>query len=68
MSGDRNRIDQSHTVNHYYGLPETQPAPTRTDRNEKTLINAVWTEVDDRLRQSLHNAILIRLDMAEQRS
>jgi len=66
MSGDRNRIDQSHTVNHYYGLPETQPAPTRTDRNEKTL--AVWTEVDDRLRQSLHNAILIRLDMAEQRS
>jgi hypothetical protein len=28
----------------------------------------VWTEVDDRLRQSLHNAILIRLDMAEQRS
>jgi predicted NACHT family NTPase len=27
----------------------------------------VWTEVADRLRQSLHNAILIRLDMAEQR-
>lgn len=68
VSGDGNRIGLSHTVNHYYGLPETQPAPTRTDRNEKTLINAVWTEVDDRLRQSLHNAILIRLDMAEQRS
>ncbi|MEO1067530.1 MAG: hypothetical protein AAFW95_00165, partial [Cyanobacteria bacterium J06638_6] len=30
-------------------------------------MEAVWTEVDDRLRQSLHNAILIRLDMAEQR-
>ncbi|MBD1915429.1 NACHT domain-containing protein [Leptolyngbya sp. SLC-A1] len=27
----------------------------------------MWTEVEDRLRQSLHNAILIRLDMAEQR-
>lgn len=68
VSGDNNQINQSHTVNHYYGLPETQPAPTRKDRNEKTLIDAVWTEVDDRLRQSLHNAILIRLDMAEQRS
>ncbi len=68
MSGDGNRIDQSRTVNIYYGLPADQPAPNRTDRNEKTLINAVWTEVDDRLRQSLHNAILIRLDMAEQRS
>ena len=32
------------------------------------LIEAVWTEVEDRLRQSLHNAILIRLDMAEHRS
>jgi hypothetical protein len=68
VSGDGNQIDQSHTVNYYYGLPETQPAPIRTDRNEKTLINAVWTEVDDRLRQSLHNAILIRLDMDEQRN
>ncbi len=68
MSGDGNRIDQSRTVNNYYGLPEAKPAPSRRDRNEKTLINAVWTEVDDRLRQSLHNAILIRLDMAEQRS
>jgi hypothetical protein len=68
VSGDGNSIDQSHTVNIYYGLPPDQPAPNRSDRNEKTLINAVWTEVDDRLRQSLHNAILIRLDMAEQRS
>ncbi len=72
MSGDGNSIDQSRTdnrtVNIYYGLPPDQPAPNRSDRNEKTLINAVWTEVDDRLRQSLHNAILIRLDMAEQRS
>ena len=31
-------------------------------------MDAVWAEVSDRLRQSLHNAILIRLDMAEQRS
>ncbi|WP_017297083.1 NACHT domain-containing protein [Nodosilinea nodulosa] len=68
VTGDGNRIDQSRTINNYYGLPETKPAPTRNDRNEKTLIDAVWTEVDDRLRQSLHNAILIRLDMAEQRS
>jgi predicted NACHT family NTPase len=72
VSGDGNSIDQSRTdnrtVNIYYGLPPDQPAPNRSDRNEKTLINAVWTEVDDRLRQSLHNAILIRLDMAEQRS
>ncbi len=68
MSGDGNSIDQSRTVNIYYGLPPDQPSPNRSDRNEKTLINAVWTEVDDRLRQSLHNAILIRLDMAEQRS
>lgn len=68
VSGDGNAIDQSRTVNIYYGLPQSQPVPNRTDRNEKTLINAVWTEVDDRLRQSLHNAILIRLDMAEQRS
>ncbi|NER81246.1 MAG: NACHT domain-containing protein [Leptolyngbya sp. SIO1D8] len=51
-----------------YGLPDTKPAPTRKDSNEKILIDAVWTEVEDRLRQSLHNAILIRLDMAEQRS
>ncbi|HSM82062.1 MAG TPA: NACHT domain-containing protein, partial [Nodosilinea sp.] len=68
VSGDANRIDQSRTVNIYYGLPEQQPAPNRTDRNEKILISAVWTEVEDRLRQSLHNAILIRLDLAEQRS
>ncbi|MFQ4138890.1 NACHT domain-containing protein [Nodosilinea sp. PGN35] len=68
VSGDSNHINQSYTVNYYHGLPETRPAPTRTDRNEKTLINAVWTEVEDRLRQSLHNAILIRLDMADQRS
>ncbi|ASC69215.1 hypothetical protein XM38_001410 [Halomicronema hongdechloris C2206] len=31
------------------------------------MVAAVWTEVNDRLRQSLHNAILIRLDMADQR-
>lgn len=52
----------------YHGLPNQQPTSSRSDRNEKTLINAVWTEVEDRLRQSLHSAILIRLDMAEQRS
>ena len=51
-----------------YGLPETQPQPTRKDGNEKTLIAAVWTEVEDRLRQSLHNAILVRLDMVEDRT
>ena len=53
---------------YFYGLPETQPQPTRKDSNEKTLIAAVWTEVEDRLRQSLHNAILVRLDMAEDRT
>lgn len=53
---------------YFYGLPETQPQPTRKDGNEKTLIAAVWTEVEDRLRQSLHNAILVRLDMAEDRT
>jgi hypothetical protein len=68
VSGDRNRIDQSQTYNFYYGLPTEKPEPTRSDRNEKILINAVWTEVEDRLRQSLHNAILVRLDMAEQRN
>ena len=51
-----------------YGLPETQPQATRKDGKEKTLIAAVWTEVEDRLRQSLHNAILVRLDMAEDRT
>ena len=50
-----------------YGLPDTQPEPTRQAVNEKILIAAVWAEVEDRLRQSLHNAILLRLDMAEQR-
>jgi hypothetical protein len=50
-----------------YTLPEVQPTSCREDRNERTLVEAVWTEVADRLRQSLHNAILIRLDMAEQR-
>jgi tetratricopeptide (TPR) repeat protein len=40
----------------------------RTDRNEKILIDAVCGEVADRLEQSLHNAILIRLDMTGQRS
>ncbi|NER82109.1 MAG: hypothetical protein F6K42_21625 [Leptolyngbya sp. SIO1D8] len=64
VSGNHNRLE----VNHYYGLPEAKPEPVRPDPNEKTLIQAVWTEVEDRLRQSLHNAILIRLDMAEQRS
>ncbi len=53
---------------YFYGLPETQPQATRKDGNEKTLIAAVWTEVEDRLRQSLHNAILVRLDMAEDRT
>jgi hypothetical protein len=28
----------------------------------------VWTEIEDRLQQSLHNAILVRLDMTQQRS
>ncbi|MGF1570241.1 MAG: NACHT domain-containing protein [Nodosilinea sp.] len=50
-----------------YGLPAVKPPTHRTDRNEKTLIEAVWTEVADRLQQSLHNAILIRLDMTGQR-
>jgi hypothetical protein len=50
-----------------YALPELQPPSRREDRNERILVEAVWTEVADRLRQSLHNAILIRLDMAEQR-
>ena len=68
MSGDGNSIDQSRTVNIYYGLPAEKPAAKRPDRNERTLIDAVWTEVDDRLRQSLYNAFLISLDMAEQRS
>ncbi|MEO1299736.1 MAG: hypothetical protein AAFW75_28980 [Cyanobacteria bacterium J06636_16] len=63
VSGDDNRVEI-----HYYGLPATKPEPTCPDTNEKILIEAVWTEVEDRLRQSLHNAILIRLDMAEQRS
>ena len=69
VSGDSNRIDQSHTVNNFYyaGLPEAQPPTARSDHSETTLIDAVWTEVEDRLRQSLHNAILIRLDLAEQR-
>ncbi|MGF1523558.1 MAG: NACHT domain-containing protein [Leptolyngbyaceae cyanobacterium] len=60
-NGDRSELND-------YGLPATKPEPTRPDANEKILIEAVWTEVEDRLRQSLHNAILIRLDMAEQRS
>jgi len=51
-----------------YGLPKTRLDATRQDRNETILIDAVWTEVEDRLRQSLHNAILVRLDMAEDRT
>ena len=62
--GNGNQVE----IHHHYRLPETKPEPTRLNTNETTLINAVWTEVEDRLRQSLHNAILIRLDMAEQRS
>jgi hypothetical protein len=38
-----------------YTLPEVQPTSRREDRNERTLVEAVWTEVADRLRQSLHN-------------
>ena len=64
VSGDDNRIE----IHHHYGLPKIKPDATRQDANEKTLIEAVWTEVEDRLRQSLHNAILIRLEMAEQRN
>ena len=64
VSGDDNRIE----IHHHYGLPATKPDATRQDTNEKTLIEAVWTEVEDRLQQSLHNAILIRLEMAEQRN
>ncbi|NER82096.1 MAG: NACHT domain-containing protein [Leptolyngbya sp. SIO1D8] len=64
VSGDGNQVE----IHHHYGLPDTKPEPTRKDSNEKILIDAVWTEVADRLRQSLHNAILIRLDMAEQRN
>ncbi|MEM6434465.1 MAG: NACHT domain-containing protein [Cyanobacteria bacterium P01_D01_bin.115] len=64
VSGDGNRLE----IHHHYGLPAIKPDSTRQDANEKTLIEAVWTEVEDRLRQSLHNAILIRLDMAEQRN
>lgn len=54
VSGDRNQIE----IHHHYGLPATHPEPARTNANEKILLNAVWTEVDDRLRQSLHNAIM----------
>ena len=64
VTGDGNRVE----INYYYGLPEEKPAAKRQDRNEKILIDSVWTEVEDRLRQSLHNAILVRLDMAEDRT
>lgn len=62
VAGDGNTVQ----IHHHYGLPDAKPA-TRQDRNEKILIDAVWTEVEDRLRQSLHNAIPVRLDMTEQR-
>lgn len=71
VSGDHNRIDQSRTVNNvvnnYYGPLPNQPPSQRTDRNEKTLLSAVWAEVQDRLNQSLHNAVLLNLGKAEQR-
>ena len=51
-----------------YGLPLEKSDTILRSADEKVLINAVWTEIEDRLRQSLHNAILIRLDMAEQRT
>lgn len=67
VSGDHNHIDQSRTVNIHYHLPEKQPAPNRNDRNETILIKAVWAEVQDRLKQSLHNAVLLTLGKTEQR-
>lgn len=67
VSGDHNHIDQSRTVNIHYHLPEKQPPSQRIDRNEKTLLSAVWAEVQDRLRQSLHNAVLLTLGKTEQR-
>lgn len=50
-----------------HGLLPNQPPSQRTDRNEKTLLSAVWAEVQDRLKQSLHNAVLLNLGKAEQR-
>ncbi|MFH7242972.1 MAG: NACHT domain-containing protein [Spirulina sp.] len=67
VSGDHNHIDQSRTVNIHYHLPEKQPTPNRNDRNETILIKAVWAEVQDRLNQSLHNAVLLTLGKTEQR-
>lgn len=64
----RGSLEQVLNQLRYHGLPDQRPASSRSDRSEKTLLNAVWTEVEDRLHQSLHNAILIRLAMAEQRS
>ncbi|MEO0532487.1 MAG: NACHT domain-containing protein [Cyanobacteria bacterium P01_A01_bin.123] len=63
-SGSSGRVE----IHQHYGLPNTKPDAIHRDKKEKILIDAVWTEVEDRLRQSLHNAILIRLDMAEQRN
>jgi hypothetical protein len=50
-----------------HGLLPNQPPSQRTDRNEKTLLSAVWAEVQDRLNQSLHNAVLLNLGKADQR-
>ena len=44
-----------------YGLPMIKPPATREAANEAILINAVWAEVEERLRQSLHTVILSRL-------
>ena len=49
-----------------YYLPN-QPPSQRQDRNEKILLSAVWAEVQDRLNQSLHNAVLLTLGKTEQR-
>ncbi|MGD1860230.1 MAG: NACHT domain-containing protein, partial [Leptolyngbyaceae cyanobacterium] len=58
VSGDGNSIK--------INLPE-KPAIKRSNRDEQILIDAVWAEVEDRRRQSLHNNTMVRLDMAEQR-
>lgn len=63
VSGDDNRVE----IHYHYGLPEEKPGSSRQDTNEKILIDGVWTEVEDRLKQSLRNAPFIQLDMAEQR-
>lgn len=77
VSGDGNRVNQAkrdsyqaETINVIQAIsaqPARAAATQKRPANEQTLLMAVATEVDDRLQQSLHEAVFVTLPKVNQR-